>query len=59
MNRLDDLLKKNDFLEEQIETLTENILRQQQKIEELTNIIQTHLPSRKEFFLWQEGGRKL
>ncbi len=63
MNSRDDHIRslsvRNRLLEERLEDLSERCARQQKTIEELTDIIHTHLPSRKGFFLWQEGGRKI
>ncbi len=47
----DRLKRKNEELSKQKEKLEE-------KLEELKDLMQTHLPSRKEFFLRQEGSDK-
>lgn len=44
--------------EQEIEKLKETIEKLEDQIDEYKGLMQTHLPSRKEFFLWQEGSGK-
>lgn len=56
--KLFSLRRTKNRLERKNEELTEQKEKLEEKLDELKDLMQSHLPSRKEFFLRQEGSGK-